>query len=201
MYCSAQAYGPGCPFSPHGKHVHTSDPKKCIYCGASAVGPGCPFNPFGRNHVHGVEFNSMLKDSVEQSIIAGYLMNKLETPVEKTEAYKMGIINKNYKMIKKPETIEEKAAYSHLDQYVFNLKQMLGSKASILSSTSCFKLFEEVSIEEWKNICENTEEFKHKFKHLIDMFYEIVSEAYKSGLPTNTIEHLIIESFVDKNRK
>ena len=72
MYCNAQAYGPGCPFSSHGKHVHPSDPKKCIYCGSVAVGPGCPFNPFSRNHVHGVEFNSMLRDSVEKSVIGGY---------------------------------------------------------------------------------------------------------------------------------
>jgi hypothetical protein len=200
MYCNAQAYGPGCPFSPHGKHVHPGDPKKCIYCGSLAVGPGCPFNPFSRNHVHGVEFNSMLRDSIEKSVIGGYLMNKLETPIKETEAYKMGIVDKSGKLLKKPKTLKEKAVYSRLDEYVFNLKKILGPQISILNSTTCLKLYEEINIEDWKTICENTESFKSEFKELADKFLEVVKEAHIKGLPTNTIEQLIIESFVDKNR-
>ena len=56
-------------------------------------------------------------------------LKKLVTPFEKTEAFKLGIIDKDGKILKKRrdlETKEEKAAYNLSDTLVWNLKKILG---------------------------------------------------------------------------
>ena len=56
-------------------------------------------------------------------------LKKLVTPFEKTEAFKLGIIDKDGKILKKRrdlETKEEKSAYNLSDTLVWNLKKILG---------------------------------------------------------------------------
>ena len=56
-------------------------------------------------------------------------LKKLVTPFEKTEAFKLGIIDKDGKILKKRrdlETKEEKAAYNLSDTLVWNLKKIMG---------------------------------------------------------------------------
>jgi hypothetical protein len=56
-------------------------------------------------------------------------LKKLVTPFEKTEAFKLGIIDKDGKILKKRrdlETTEEKKAYNLSDTLVWNLKKILG---------------------------------------------------------------------------
>ena len=56
-------------------------------------------------------------------------LKKLVTPFEKTEAFKLGIIDKDGKILKRRrdlETKEEKAAYNLSDTLVWNLKKILG---------------------------------------------------------------------------
>jgi len=56
-------------------------------------------------------------------------LKKLVTPFEKTEAFKLGIIDEKGKILKKRrdlETKEEKAAYNLSDTLVWNLKKILG---------------------------------------------------------------------------
>lgn len=49
----------------------------------------------------------------------------LTMPVTKTAAFKKGIIDKDYKRIKKPETSEEKTAYTLFHKLVFNVKKLI----------------------------------------------------------------------------
>jgi len=56
------------------------------------------------------------------------MINKLVTPWKETDAYKLGIIDKRGKVLKKYknlETVKEKDAYTVLDRFVFNLKRIL----------------------------------------------------------------------------
>ena len=56
-------------------------------------------------------------------------LKKLVTPFEKTEACKLGIIDKDGKILKRRrdlETKEEKAAYTLSDTLIWNLKKILG---------------------------------------------------------------------------
>jgi len=49
----------------------------------------------------------------------------LTTPWKKMGAYKLGLIDENGKVIKKPETGEERSKYTIFHKLVFNLKRML----------------------------------------------------------------------------
>lgn len=50
----------------------------------------------------------------------------LTMPWEKTEAYKQGIVDKDGKKLKKPETPAERGAYTTFHKLVFNIRRLLG---------------------------------------------------------------------------
>jgi len=80
IYCNSPNYGIGCPYGPKGKHVHINNGGKCIWCGSSNIGLGCPINPFSKHHVRGLDFNAMIRETTENGITMGYLLNRLQTP-------------------------------------------------------------------------------------------------------------------------
>lgn len=63
---------------------------------------------------------------IVDSIIALRVLWILVTPIENTEAYKLGLINKEGKTIRKAKTSEENAATSMLHRMVWNLKRIIG---------------------------------------------------------------------------
>lgn len=73
-------------------------------------------------------------------LITYRIVKLLSTPWEQQEAYKMGIIDKNGKILKKANTLNteaEKDAYTVLHRFVFNIKRLL-NKANLGSSLSSF---------------------------------------------------------------
>ncbi len=75
-----------------------------------------------------------LNESAIDLLALGVILKKLMTPVERTPAFKLGLIDKNYKKLKDPETREEKKAISILDKFVFKLKKILGPKVALFST-------------------------------------------------------------------
>lgn len=62
------------------------------------------------------------------NLIAVRILYKLVTPFNKSDAYKLGIIDEKGVLLKQPSeftTAEEKNAYDMLDRLVFNLKRLL----------------------------------------------------------------------------
>lgn len=68
-----------------------------------------------------------MKQNID-SIITFLLIKKLITPFTSTEAYKLGLIDLNGKIIKVPETDKEKDALTILDRVIIKLKRLLGNK-------------------------------------------------------------------------
>ena len=61
-------------------------------------------------------------------LITYRVIKMLVTPFESTEAYKLGIIDKNGKVLRKAKTLKtpkEKDAYTLLHRFVFNLKRLI----------------------------------------------------------------------------
>ena len=61
-------------------------------------------------------------------LITYRVIKMLVTPFEKTEAYKLGIIDKNGKVLRKNKTLtvaKEKDSYTILHRFVFNLKRLI----------------------------------------------------------------------------
>lgn len=63
---------------------------------------------------------------IVDSIIAFRVLWILITPIENTDAFKLGLINADGKTIKKAKTAEESNATSPLHRMVWNLKRIIG---------------------------------------------------------------------------
>ena len=74
-------------------------------------------------------------------------LRRLTTPFDKTDAFKLGLIDKDGKKLKKAETSEEKKAMGYFDRLVFNLKRLLGKvpggKSRIASFAAALLLIKE----------------------------------------------------------
>ena len=53
-------------------------------------------------------------------------IKRLTMPFDQTDAFKLGLIDKDGKRLKKAKSSEEKAAMSYFDRLIFNLKRILG---------------------------------------------------------------------------
>jgi hypothetical protein len=73
------------------------------------------------------------KENID-NIITYIFIKKLVTPITKSAAYRMGLVNNAGRMVKKAETPEEKNAFTLLDKLIFKLKRLLGSKLINLNS-------------------------------------------------------------------
>ena len=100
---------------------------------------------------------------LQETIIDAYtvykVIKKLTTDWEDTDAYKHGIIDDKGKVLKKfkdLETSKEKAAYTVLDRFIFNLKRLLNkvpggrTKFGSYAAASILLLKEEDENEETK---------------------------------------------------
>jgi hypothetical protein len=198
IYCGSHSYGPGCPFSSHKKHVHSGDPKKCMYCGSMNRGPGCPFNPFSKMHIFGMEYNQMLTDTVENSIVTGYLMEQLQKPIEDYDAFKLGLIDKTGQVKRKAVTLEEKKAYNSLTSYIIGLKQALGTQLYIVNACTTLKLEALNTVSTLPDAYDFQLKFEQVLRELMDTLKNHISEAVQHGLDQAVIEKIIIESITLK---
>lgn len=197
MFCGAGGYGNGCPYSPHKRHVHVDDPKRCIYCGSTSFGNGCPYNPYSKIHVHGVEYNYAIKESILKSFMAGLFVNAINTPIIETQAYKLGIVDSNGCKVRQPVTIEEKNACSPLDMYIFKLKRLVGeSKLHLLSSSVLLENKQAVFNEK---IYEIEQKSQVHINQVIDALWKVFEESLESGVSKETLQNQIFESLIKRN--
>jgi hypothetical protein len=200
MFCGSTAYGTGCPYSPHKKHVHVSSGNKCIYCGSTATGTGCPHDPFSKVHVRGADYNSMTKESVYRSVIAGIFLQRLVQPLTETSAYKLGLIDEKGCKIKDGETIAEKAALTPLDMHIFKIRRMISEDILDLFKSSILLEIASDQKEDKFDATKYQSEVKliSSIDHTVNSLYELFSEGVEKGFSRSHIENLIIESILKK---
>lgn len=73
------------------------------------------------------------KDRID-NILSFLVIKKLVTPITKTDAYKMGLVDSTGRLVKSPETEEEKSALTLFDKFMFKVKRLLGPKVSQLNN-------------------------------------------------------------------
>jgi hypothetical protein len=114
-------------------------------------------------------------------------LKRLTTPFEQWDAYKLGIIDADGKVLKKRKdlnTLDEKAAWGYFDIMITNLKQLIeklpGGKTRIATFAAALLL-----LREEKNI-NSKELLEQKFNE-----YLLITEANMSedegGLPANNV--------------
>jgi len=85
----------------------------------------------------------MKTNEASEMIILYVVLHRLMTPAEDTDAYKLGLINKNYKLLRDPSTPEEEAALSPLNIFIFKLKRALGTRVITLFRYLYLKVYKE----------------------------------------------------------
>jgi len=68
------------------------------------------------------------------NVLSYVLVKKIMTRVNRTKAYKLGLVDFEGKTKKTPDTADERSALTILDKYVFKLKRMLGPRINELSN-------------------------------------------------------------------
>ena len=120
-------------------------------------------------------------------------LKKLVTPFEKTEAFKLGIIDKDGKILKKRrdlETKEEKSAYNLSDTLVWNLKKILGKiplgKSKLASYAAALYLIKEQGN---GKILVDEKELEKKF---FDYFEKLQSDELSESTYDNISDKTVI---------
>lgn len=185
VFCGSPAYGKGCRYGPQGHHFHPDDHKKCSWCGSPAFGPGCRLNPSGKNHVHGIDYNPMLNETVKNS----FLMNQLNKKITDFEAYRLGIINEKGDKIKEPVTEQEKIAYSPETKTLLKIKKYLGSKLDLINQTAIFETTSKLNYN--KDNHKKVLEYEQKINDIIAELYKTTDQALKEGLSLEQVQALL----------
>ena len=185
VFCGSPAYGKGCRYGPQGHHFHPDDSKKCSWCGSPAYGPGCRLNPSGKNHVHGVEYNTMVNENLKNK----YLLNLLNKDYRDFEAYKLGVINDKGDKIKEPVTEQEKSAYSPETKTVLKIKKYLGSKIDLINQTAVLESTSKLNYN--KENHKLVLEYETKINNIIADFYKVTDDALKEGLTLEQVQALL----------
>ena len=115
----------------------------------------------------------LLKEGVVFDAFVLYqFIKKLTTPFKDTEAFKLGIIDDDGKVLRKRNTLktpEEKSAYTIFDTFVFNIKKLLekvpGGKSALASYIAALFLLKESN---------NAESYQDE-----DMVYEAFSDYFE----------------------
>lgn len=129
MYCGSGSYGSGCIFSAQRIHVHVDDPTKCIYCGMMSYGSGCIFNPYTNMHVHGMDVGQTVKETTRKTIELTYLVDRLFSDIKESEAYKIGLISENGKVLRTPDNVYEQNLISPLSNFLYGIKKFISPDA------------------------------------------------------------------------
>lgn len=66
-----------------------------------------------------------MSNKIADILLIYQFIKRLTTPFDKTEAFELGLIDKNGKRLKKAETKEEQDAMGYFDRLVFNIKRLL----------------------------------------------------------------------------
>lgn len=86
--------------------------------------------------------NLQKKENLD-NVISYIILKKLLLPVQKTEAYTLGIVDNQGRKLRDPENPEEKYVYTTLDNLIFRLKRELGSKLNKLNNFLYVKVFDD----------------------------------------------------------
>lgn len=189
LYCSSPSYGKGCKFGPKGVHFHPDDPKKCSYCGSSSYGNGCQLNPTSKIHLHGIDYNSMFNEMLQEAVQNQFLLKLLNKKFEDFEAYKYGIVNESGDRIREPVTEQERSSYSPYIKTVLKIKKYLGPKLDLINQVAVLESTNIVSYNRENHL--NLLQFEERINEVISQLHKITHEALQLGITAEQIEKII----------
>jgi hypothetical protein len=185
VFCGSSSYGRGCRYGPNGHHFHPDDTTKCSWCGSTSFGKGCRFNPNGDTHVHGIDYNPMIRESFKNF----FMLKELNKPVTEFIAYKLKIIDESGNKIKEPVTEQERIAYSPAVKTILKIKKYLGPKLDLINQTAILENSNSLNYnkENHKKILQ----YEEKFNNIFTELYKLTDEALNEGLSIEQVQKLL----------
>lgn len=117
-------------------------------------------------------------------------IRRLTTPFDKTEAFKLGIIDKDGNVLRKRNTLttpEEKNAYTYFDTLIFNLKKLLGKlpfgKTTLASFIAGLLLLREEK--NYTFLVMQEKDNNHLEKEYMKLYEEVINDQSYSELLSN----------------
>ena len=197
MYCGSASYGSGCIFSAQRIHIHVDDPTKCIYCGMMAYGSGCIFNPHGNMHIHGMDVGQTIKETTRKTIELAYLVDRLFSNVKESEAYKIGLIAEDGKILRTPDNSYEQGLISPLSKFLYNIKKFISPDSQ--TAVESLKLLSNSyihneSIQEY----EQTLVFEQEISFIIKQLQSVIQKNINL-ISHESIEHAIESAIINNH--
>jgi hypothetical protein len=135
---------------------------------------------------------SMTKNPMMDMFLTYQFLKRINVPFEKWDAYKLGIIDKNGKVLKKKSTLkspQEKASWGYFDILTANLKKMLakipGGNSTLGSSVASYMLVKE----DKSDLLLNEQYFEYHFTRLYAQLTE------EGEVPANNIGSGNVKTF------
>jgi hypothetical protein len=189
MYCGSTDYGRGCRYGPHGVHLHSDTPGKCVYCGSPNFGRGCKVNPTDEIHIHGINYNTMFRENLQSFLDNEIFLKELKKDFVDFQCYKLGIIDENGNKIKTPITEEQKHSFSPMIKTIIRLKKYLGSKIELMEIQNLAE--NQVNMKTDLIRYEKLLDYKDRVEDIVNDLYRVLEEAQQDGLKIEEIKKLI----------
>lgn len=150
------------------------------------------------------DVQQMINESSCRGVLAAILLSRFATPIVESKAFKLGLVDKSGKIIKSPETIEERRALTPVDVYCFRLKRLVQERyIDMLNSTL---LVDSISkpLHESKEFdlhqYELEEGFKCRLRGVVEDYKNIALEAQEQNFPLEIIENLLFEELINDSK-
>jgi len=189
VFCSSTSYGKGCRYSPQGVHFHPDNPLKCSFCGSTSYGKGCRINPSGDIHIHGIAFNSVMKEKLTNTMLNQLILHELKRPFTEFAAYKLNLIDENGNKLKEAITEDEKFAVSPFNKTLIQLKRFMGSKMDLMHGISIVENEKilDISAEKYEKVLN----YEERINNIFEEFHALIDEAIRDNMSFEVIEALI----------
>lgn len=118
--------------------------------------------------------------NLTDAVVVLRILKLLSTPIEQSDAYKYGIIDRNGKKLRKPDSAKEKDSYTILNRLVFKLQYALGkspdrSSNRLLSLAAAIAILREHSEDDL--LAMNDKELENKLD-LYSLFEDVTQESH-----------------------
>ena len=189
VYCSSTSYGKGCRYSPQGVHFHPDSPLKCSFCGSTSYGKGCRVNPTSDIHIHGIAYNSIMKEKLTNTMLNQLILHELKKPFIEFRAFTLGLIDEKGNKTRDPITEDEKFALSPFNKTLIQLKRFMGTKMDLIHGISILENEKilDISVEKYKKVLN----YEERMNTIFEEFHILVDQAEREGISFEIIEALI----------
>lgn len=135
----------------------------------------------------------MSEEKFDYGLPVYILMEKLLCPLDGVKAYKLGLIDENFEVVKEPETIQEEGAMTPLDRLIFKVRSVAEEPLQNMTMMNTLKC---VLKESTQNHITDLEAIKKRAENKVKMNSQLthIKEDLESrGIDKNDFWNYIIE--------